>query len=61
MSFFNRLWYGPTKEPVEEVMGYHINRGEDYKIDKSSKVYKITRMSDKRVFAMKTFEKQEMV
>jgi hypothetical protein len=36
-------------------MGYHIDLGEDYKIDKSSKVYKITRKSDKKVFAMKIF------
>jgi hypothetical protein len=47
-------------DPVEEVVkGYYINHGEDYKIDKSSKVYKITRMSDKKVFAMKIFEKLE--
>jgi hypothetical protein len=37
--------------------GYHIDLGENYKINKSSKVYKITRKSDKKVFAMKIFEK----
>ena len=44
-------------EQKKNEKGYYIDLNEDYKIDKSSKVYKITRKSDKKVFAMKLFEK----
>ena len=62
-NFVNSIWHKMSTlfeddndlEMIEEC--YHIDLGENYKIDKSSKVYKITRKSDKKVFAMKIFEK----
>jgi serine/threonine protein kinase len=59
-SFFDRLFKKHIGLPEAfNQKAYHIDLREDYKIDKSSKVYKITRKSDKKVFAMKIFKRQK--